>query len=179
MQAKRRTSLNLAARKRISVCAFAVFLMDNFSKSIALHYLPDHPIRVLGDFLRLDLRFNSGAAFSIGSSKTIFFSGFALVALSFGFYFSRNVTNMSWALALGMAMGGILGNLSDRIFRPPGALQGQVVDWIAIPHWPTFNLADSSIVVAAILIVFLSARNIKPIAPDEPTNTDRTDGSGH
>jgi len=58
-------------------------------------------------------------------------------------------------------LGGIFGNLTDRIFRSPGGLQGEVVDWIQIPHWPIFNIADSSVVCGAILITILNWKNIE------------------
>jgi len=63
-------------------------------------------------------------------------------------------------VALGLALGGIFGNLTDRIFRDPGALQGEVVDWIQLPYWPVFNVADMAVVSAAVLIALLSWRNI-------------------
>jgi signal peptidase II len=64
---------------------------------------------------------------------------------------------------MGLLLGGVLGNLTDRIFREPGFLSGHVIDWIEIPHWPVFNLADSAITVAAALAFILSLRNISPI----------------
>ena len=70
------------------------------------------------------------------------------------------VQSTPWAIALGLALGGIFGNLADRIFRTPGGLQGEVVDWIQIPNWPVFNIADTAVVSAAILITILSAKNI-------------------
>ncbi len=76
------------------------------------------------------------------------------------FYFSRKVKSTHWAIALGLVLGGIFGNLADRIFRAPGALQGEVVDWIQIPNWPVFNIADTAVVSSAILITILSAKNI-------------------
>ncbi len=76
------------------------------------------------------------------------------------FSFSRKVQSTPWAIALGLALGGIFGNLADRIFRTPGGLQGEVVDWIQIPNWPVFNIADTAVVSAAILITILSAKNI-------------------
>jgi len=76
------------------------------------------------------------------------------------FYFSRKVKSLPWAVALGLVLGGIFGNLSDRIFRSPGGLQGEVIDWIQIPHWPVFNIADTAVVCAAVLITYLSAKNI-------------------
>ena len=63
---------------------------------------------------------------------------------------------------LGLALGGILGNLTDRIFRAPGFFTGHVIDWIQLPNWPVFNLADTAIVVAASIAVILSIRNISP-----------------
>jgi len=68
-----------------------------------------------------------------------------------------------WLIAMGLLLGGVLGNLTDRIFRQPGFLSGYVIDWIEIPHWPVFNLADSAITVAAVLALVLSLRNIAPI----------------
>jgi signal peptidase II len=64
-------------------------------------------------------------------------------------------------------MGGILGNLTDRIFREPGLLRGHVIDWLQLPHWPIFNIADSAIVIAAVISMVLSARNISPITKNE------------
>ena len=85
------------------------------------------------------------------------------------FYFSRKVKSLPWAVALGLVLGGILGNLSDRIFRSPGGLQGEVIDWIQIPHWPVFNIADSAVVCAAVLITYLSAKNIDFYSRQKPS----------
>jgi signal peptidase II len=72
-----------------------------------------------------------------------------------------------WGLALGLLLGGILGNLSDRVFRAPYFFRGSVVDWIRIPYWPVFNLADTSIVISAAAIALLLLKNVKPRSPDE------------
>jgi signal peptidase II len=82
------------------------------------------------------------------------------------FYYARKVTSTGWAVALGLALGGIFGNLTDRIFRNPGALQGEVVDWIQLPNWPVFNVADMAVVSSAIFIALLSWRNI-PFSKNE------------
>lgn len=76
------------------------------------------------------------------------------------FYYGRKVYSNLWAVGLGLALGGIFGNLSDRIFRSPGGLQGEVVDWIQLPNWPVFNIADISVVSSAIFITLLSWKNI-------------------
>ena len=70
-------------------------------------------------------------------------------------YFARGIDSIKWALSLGSVLGGIFGNLTDRIFRSPGGLQGPVVDWISIPNWPTFNIADSAVVIGMGSIVLL------------------------
>jgi signal peptidase II len=67
----------------------------------------------------------------------------------------------------GLLLGGILGNLTDRIFREPSFLQGHVIDWIQLPNWPVFNIADSAIVIAAAIAMILTIRNISPITPTE------------
>jgi signal peptidase II len=64
-----------------------------------------------------------------------------------------------------LALGGIFGNLTDRIFREPGMLRGEVVDWIQLPNWPIFNIADSAVVCAAVLVTILSIKNIEFYGP--------------
>ena len=135
-------------------------MLDYSTKFLAIHYLSDGQIKLFGNFLKLNLTFNSGAAFSLASSGTIFLSSFSLIMVAVIFYFGRKVKSLPWAVALGLVLGGIFGNLSDRIFRTPGGLQGEVVDWIQVPLWPVFNLADTAVVCAAILITILSAKNI-------------------
>jgi signal peptidase II len=75
------------------------------------------------------------------------------------------VKSTPWAVALGLALGGIFGNLTDRIFREPGMLRGEVVDWIQLPNWPIFNIADSAVVCAAVLVTILSIKNIEFYGP--------------
>jgi signal peptidase II len=134
--------------------------LDYSTKAAAIKFLADEPVKILGSFLRLNLTFNSGAAFSLASSATILLSTFSMIAVAVIFYFSRKVKSTPWAIALGLVLGGVFGNLSDRIFRNPGGLQGEVVDWIQIPNWPVFNVADTAVVSAAVLITILSAKNI-------------------
>ena len=163
LQAERGTSLTLAIRRRLALVALAAFALDLISKTLALTYLAGSPRKILGSFLQLDLTFNSGAAFNLANSRTIFLTLFAFLVAAFILYYGRRITSNVWAYALGLILGGIFGNLSDRIFRAPSALQGEVVDWIKVSHWPTFNLADTSIVLGAALIILLSAKSVKPI----------------
>ena len=146
-----------------------VWLIDIATKEWALSYLEGRPsIKILGDFLTLTFVKNSGAAFSMGESGTFFLSLFAIfVIFAIGFWMQK-VTSRAWALVLALVLGGALGNLTDRAFRgdsgqsPKGAFQGRVIDWIALPNWPIFNVADSAIVIAALLATFLTFRNVSP-----------------
>ena len=123
--------------------------------------MSDEPKKVIGSILQFKLAFNSGAAFSLASSGTLFLSSFSIIVAATIFYFGRKVRSTPWAVALGLVLGGIFGNLTDRIFRSPGGLQGEVVDWIQVPHWPIFNIADTAVVCGAILITILNFKNIE------------------
>ena len=73
---------------------------------------------------------------------------------------ARRLRSIPWAVTLGLLLGGAAGNLGDRLFRSPGFLRGHVVDWIELPHWPVFNVADSCIVCGGMLAVLLAARGV-------------------
>jgi len=141
----------------------AVFVVaaDVISKAIVVSRLVNRPpVHVLGDFLELVLTRNSGAAFSIGASMTIVFTAIAVGVVIYILRAARNLRSLGWAVALGLLLGGATGNLLDRIFRAPGLFVGHVVDWIQLPHWPVFNLADSSVVCGGILVALLALRGI-------------------
>jgi signal peptidase II len=144
--------------------AWFVWILDLATKIWAVSALSHRPnIKVLGSFFQMSFARNSGAAFSFATGGTIFLSIFGLVVLAVIFYYSPRITSKGWAVVLGLVMGGIIGNLIDRIFREPGMLRGHVIDWMQLPHWPIFNIADSAIVIAALLSMVLTARNIPPI----------------
>ena len=150
--------------KRLYTIAWAVWLLDYATKSWALNSLDSrNPVKLIGNFLQLTLIKNSGAAFSLAQGATIVFTIFAIVVVAAIAYYSTKITSFGWSIVLGLALGGILGNLTDRIFRAPGFFTGHVIDWIQLPNWPVFNLADSAIVVAASIAVILSIRNISPM----------------
>jgi len=73
---------------------------------------------------------------------------------------ARRLGSRGWALALGLLLAGSLGNLTDRMFRAPGPGRGEVVDFVQLPHYPIFNVADSAIVCAAVLIAVLAFRGV-------------------
>ena len=145
----------------LAVAAF-VLVADIVSKAIVVARMPGHPpIRLLGGLLTITYTRNGGAAFSIGTSLTIVFTAIALGVIVYILRAARNLRSIGWAITLGLLLGGATGNLIDRIFRAPGAFQGHVIDWIELPHWPVFNLADSAIVCAGVLIVLLALRGIR------------------
>lgn len=142
--------------------AVTVLGLDIVSKVVVVATLEKHPqIRLLGGFLTLLVSRNPGAAFSIGTSMTLVFSAIAISVIVVILRTSRQIRSIAWAVTLGLLLGGATGNLADRIFRYPGLFRGYVVDWIEIPHWPVFNLADSAIVCGGVLAVLLSARGIR------------------
>jgi len=150
--------------KRLYAIAWAVWLFDYATKSWAVNSLDSrNPVEVIGEFLQLTVYKNPGAAFSLAEGFTIIFTLIAISVVGVIGYYSTKITSKGWSIVLGLALGGILGNLSDRIFREPGFFVGHVIDWIQIPNWPVFNLADSAIVVASAIAVILSVRNISPM----------------
>jgi signal peptidase II len=122
---------------------------------------PPGKVRLLDGLLTLQVLRNSGAAFSIGTSMTIVFTLIAVGVIFFILRTSRRLRSLPWAVTLGLLLGGATGNLTDRLLRSPGLFRGDVVDWIQLPHWPVFNVADSAIVCGGALAVLLAARGIR------------------
>jgi signal peptidase II len=144
--------------------AWFVWVLDLATKLWAVSTLSDRSnIKVIGDFLQLTLVRNPGAAFSVAEGATVFLTLFGFLVMAVIFYYSTRITSKGWSVVLGLAMGGILGNLVDRIFREPGVFRGHVIDWLQIPNWPVFNIADTAIVAAAAISMILSLRNIPPV----------------
>ena len=165
MQAEGRTALTVRTWRTLFSVAWFVWILDLATKLWAVSTLSHRSdIKVIGSFLKLTLVRNSGAAFSLAEGATIFLSIFGILFLCAILYFSPRITSKGWAVVLGLVMGGILGNLVDRIFREPGVLRGHVIDWMQLPNWPIFNIADSAIVIAALIAMVLTARNIPPIS---------------
>jgi signal peptidase II len=149
-------------RLLLGVAAF-VIAADVISKAVAVSHIREYSqIHLIGNLLMLTLTRNGGAAFNLGGTgMTIVFTAIAASVIAYILRASRNLGSVSWAITLGLLLGGATGNLIDRIFRAPGFLRGDVIDWIQLPHWPVFNLADSSIVCAGVLVVLLSMRGVR------------------
>jgi len=147
--------------------ALIAVVVDQLSKNWAVGRLspdPSHPgIHVLGDF-RFKLAFNSGMAFSQGEGKGALIGAVALVIVGALLWFARSVTDRPTRIALGLILGGAIGNLVDRVARAgiPGTtrgfLGGRVVDFFYVGWYPTFNVADACVVVGGILLAVLTIR---------------------
>ncbi|MFI6478068.1 signal peptidase II [Nonomuraea sp. NPDC050663] len=160
------------ARRKLVVLlaclALGIYAADLITKTIVLRTLPEYgpPTVIIPEVLQFRLIFNSGAAFSIGTGMTIIFTIIAASVVVAIIRTARKLRSLPWAICLGMLLGGALGNLTDRLFRHPGGLQGHVVDFIEIfpGHWPIienfpiWNIADASIVCGGILAVILAWR---------------------
>ena len=145
-------------RLLVALIAVAGLTADLVTKIIAVTHLePLASVRLLGGLLTLRLIRNPGAAFSQGQRFTYVFAIAGVIVLAFVIIkLVPRIGHPAWAVAIGLLCAGVAGNLTDRLFRPPGPLRGHVIDFLELPHWPIFNVADMCITAAAIMIMFLS-----------------------
>lgn len=156
----------------------AVYALDRVTKMWALASLaPGEPREFVGSVLQFRLIFNPGAAFSLGTEVTPVFTVIQAVVSIGVLYAALRVRSLPWAVALGLVLGGATGNLTDRLTRPPGIGLGHVVDFLELPNFPVFNIADSAIVAAAVLVALLSLRNV-PFAHEPATDRSEPRASG-
>ncbi len=154
--ARRRRLLRL-----IAVLAVLVLAVDQASKAWAVSTLTEGGrTDLVGDLLGLRLLYNPGAALSIATGMTWLLTVVAVVVVVVTVRASRRIGSATWAVALGLLLGGAVGNLVDRFFREPGPARGHVVDFIAYGDLFVGNIADIAIVGAACLIVVLAVRGI-------------------
>ncbi|MCL2788297.1 MAG: signal peptidase II [Micrococcales bacterium] len=162
---------DLAASRRLArvwlACVAALtFLVDLLTKIWALSHLDDgHTDTVIPGLIRLELIGNGGAAFSLGENMTWVFTVVATVISVAVVIAARHLASRPWGVAFGLVLGGALGNLVDRIARPPGFPQGHVVDFIAYGSWFIGNVADIAIVAAAGLVIVLAFRGVRARGP--------------
>lgn len=143
--------------------AVAVIGFDQLTKALALKYLEIYqPVPVIPEVLWFTLAFNDRAAFSLGGANTWVFTILASVVALALLWFGPKFRTRTWLLLGGLALGGVSGNLIDRLFRDPGFANGHVVDFIQIPfNFPIFNIADMAICSAAFLIALKVIRGEK------------------
>ena len=145
------------AAQTLLVAALLSYGVDRITKIWAESTLPGDPVELIPGVLTLRFTTNSGGAFSIGQSAPWFFVGVTAVVVAIILATSFRHTSRLVGASLGLVLGGALGNLTDRAIRAPG-LRGRVVDFIDFHVWPVFNLADSAIVVGAILLAWVGFR---------------------
>ncbi|MGB7982645.1 MAG: signal peptidase II [Candidatus Nanopelagicales bacterium] len=147
--------------------AATVVVIDQVTKALAVARLEGQgSVDLIGQWLQLTFVRNPGAAFSLAGNYTILISAIAIVVAVAIVRTSRTLTSTWWAVVLGGILGGALGNLIDRLFRSPAPLRGHVVDFLELPNWPVFNVADMALVGSAILAVLLSIRGVEMGEPD-------------
>ena len=147
----------------VAVVAIIVIALDQWTKNWALTTMRprmdaggEGPINLAGTWLRLVYVENTGAAFSLGTGVTWIFSLIAVIVIIVIIRTATRLGSIWWAVALGGLLGGATGNLIDRLTRAPGVGRGYVVDFIQLPYWPVFNVADMCVVGSAILMVALT-----------------------
>lgn len=157
---------NTRGKRRVAALlgvAALVYAFDLVTKIIAVAKLEhEPPIEVIGTLLQFHAVRNPGAAFGMGEGLTVVFTAIMVIVIAVILRLARRLYAKPWAVALGLLLGGAVGNLTDRLFRSPGVFRGEVVDFIAPTHFAVFNLADSAIVCGGILIVILSFRGLDP-----------------
>lgn len=169
MQAARGTSVAdpvpTRSRRRALVVLGAVlavaYATDQVTKALALARLEGQPdVQVVGDLLQLTFTRNPGAAFSLGTEATPILTTLAIIATVVVLWIARRVRSTAWAVTLGLLLAGITGNLTDRLVRDPEPFHGHVIDFLRLPNWPIFNVADICINVAAGLVLLLTFRGL-------------------
>jgi signal peptidase II len=161
VQAARGTALS-RPRSLLVLLALNTVVLDAATKALVVAKLEHRePVHVLGDLVTLEVSRNSGAAFSFAQGATAVFT---LIAVAVVVVIVRTLPRLrrrGWAVTLGLLLGGAVGNLVDRLVRAPGVGRGAVVDFIHLPHFATFNVADSAITTGAVLAALLSLRGIE------------------
>jgi signal peptidase II len=145
----------------VLVVAGGIVVLDQLTKAWAVARLKGQPsIEVIGTWLQFTYGENTGAAFGIGTGFTWIFTAIAIVVAVVIIRTAAKLGSVWWAVALGGLLGGAVGNLIDRLTRAPGPGQGYVVDFIALPNFPIFNVADMAITGSAALMILLTLRGV-------------------
>jgi signal peptidase II len=129
--------------------AAVVVVVDQVTKALALEHLGPGRTHVLGPF-GFALGYNTGSAFSLFTGHAVWLGLLVVVLVAVLAAVAWRAGSTLLAVALGLMIGGALGNLSDRLFR---GHHGAVVDFVTLTHWPTFNVADAAITAGAVLVV--------------------------
>ena len=135
----------------------AAVVADRVTESVAVSKLAGHPVHVVGP-LWLKLSYNTGAAFGVAQGWSTELAVIAVALIAVLIFVGRSTSKNLGLVAVGLMLGGAIGNLSDRLF---GNASGAVVDFIYTRFWPTFNVADACIVIGGALLVITMGRSKK------------------
>jgi signal peptidase II len=150
-------------RRRLGVLlavAVVAYLADVIAKIVVVATMTEGETGRSFGIVTLRLIRNPGAAFGLGVGVTAVFTAISALVVLAILRTSRRLGSLPWAVTLGLLLGGALGNLTDRIIRHPSPFRGYVIDFIELPGWPIFNLADSCICAAGAMMVYLAFRNV-------------------
>ncbi|MEI5585591.1 MULTISPECIES: signal peptidase II [unclassified Agromyces] len=163
MPAERPARVGITALLILVGVAVTVYGVDQVSKQFVVTTLAEgEVVPVLGNVLQWQFVRNPGAAFSIASGMTWIFTILAAGVITFIVWFARRIRSIAWALVFGLLLGGVLGNLTDRLVREPGFGVGHVIDFISTP-WlipAIYNVADIAIVSSMVLFMILTIRGV-------------------
>jgi signal peptidase II len=151
----------LPARRQVIVAGLVagIVLVDQLTKAWVVATLADGPKSIIGDTVELRLSRNPGGAFSLLTGFTPLLAVLAVIVAIVLVRVAQRMTDTVMVVALSLVLGGAVGNLLDRLFRAPGFLRGEVVDFIRVGAFPSFNVADSAITIGAILLVIWGWRD--------------------
>ena len=147
---------SVTPRRAFAAALVTAWALDVVTKVWAAGSLTERTIALLGGRLLLRESRNTGAAFSIGTGRTVLISLIGIVVVTVIVVHVRKATSRVTAVAWGLVAGGAVGNLTDRLLRDPGPLRGGVVEWIDLGWFPSFNAADSAITVGVALLLFVT-----------------------
>jgi signal peptidase II len=161
-EAGRRARVSPRALGLLALVALVAYGLDQGTKYLITTNLEiDETVPVFGDVLQLHYVTNAGAAFSLATGFTWVLSLVAVGVIVIIAFFAPRIRSLGWATMFGLVLGGAFGNVTDRLFRPPGFGTGEVVDFVQVIYFPAiFNLADVAVVSAMGLFLLLSLRNV-------------------
>jgi signal peptidase II len=163
LAAERAAKVGTTALLVLAGAAILVYGLDQFAKYLVVTNLTEGDVvPVLGNVLQWQFVRNPGAAFSLASGMTWIFTILAAGVITFIAWFARRIRSIAWALVFGLLLGGVLGNLTDRLLREPGFGVGHVIDFISTP-WlipAIYNVADMAIVSSMVLFMILTIRGV-------------------
>ena len=154
-QARSEPSSARSTHRLLLILGLVVFVvvLDQVTKGLVVEHLADEPLSIIGDSVEFRLSRNPGGAFSILTGFTPLLAVLAAIVAIILVRVAQRAKDPVMVVALSLVLGGALGNLADRVFRAPGFVRGEVVDFVRVGAFPSFNVADSAITIGAVLLL--------------------------